>query len=240
MRKMTGWKLRYVSLAVVGLWNLLPATMAWSESYVAGMVGYTVPQDVTRTELTDTGLTNPALPGGTTSSNAKLNNALMYGAKFGHYFDSLPWLGLELESFVTRPNSREQQLTLSVPGIGQLPVQETGSKNRLIVVAANVVARYQMGAFEPYVGVGPGVFFLRQTQAPLTAGQAEYAQSSTRPGLNAEAGLRYRVTDHVSVFGEYKYNYFHFHLSGQADGSYAGTAGLAQLHHFIFGVGYHF
>jgi len=239
MEDKRGAKVRLWLAGALMIGVLAPVTVR-AESYVAGMVGYTVPQDVTRTELTDTGLTNPALPAGTTASNVKLNDSLMYGAKFGHYFDSLPWLGVEVESFITRPNSRQQTLTVSSPGLGQFQVDETGSKNRLIVVAANVVARYRMGQFEPYVGVGPGVFFLRQTQATLTPGTADYAQSSTRPGLNVETGLRFRMTEHVSVFGEYKYNYVHFNLSGQADGNYAGTAGLAQLHHFIFGVGYHF
>src|SRR5262245_27645287 len=65
-----------------------------------------------------------------------------------------------------------------------------------------VVARYQMGKFEPYAGVGLGLYFA-QLKDP-TSGDSS---SSTTPGLNTQVGLRLRITDHIAVFGEWKYNY---------------------------------
>ncbi|MDP1767999.1 MAG: outer membrane beta-barrel protein [Nitrospirota bacterium] len=220
--------------AIWGAWLL----SAHAESYVAGQVGYTVAQDTTRGRVTDPSYVG--LPGGTTASNLSLNNSLMYGMKLGHYFDSTPWLGVELESFMTTPHAPQQRVTLQAPGVGTVLINETGATNRLIVVAPNLVARYRAGAFEPYLGVGPGVFFLHQRQEPLTSGTTAYSQSSTRVGLNTQVGLRYRLTDHVSMFGEWKYNYVRFNLAGQADGPYAGINAVANLHHFVFGVGYHF
>lgn len=224
-------------LAQCALWIALTGS-AHAETYLAGQVGYTVAPDVTQGALA-----NPELagfPAGTSVSNINLNNSVMYGMKLGHYFDSQPWLGVELESFLTSPHVSQQRPRLNVPGTGSIVIQETGATNRLVVLASNLVGRYQMGSLEPYIAVGPGVFFLHQRQAPLTPGTAEYSQSSTRLGLNTQAGLRYRMTDHVSVFGEWKYNYVQFNLSGQADGAYAGTKGIANLHHFVFGIGYHF
>ena len=215
-----------------------PLLSAQAETYIAGQFGYTLAQDTTRGKVTDPGLVG--LPAGTTVSNTTLNNSLMYGAKLGHYFGSTPWLGVELESFVTRPHTPQQRVTLQAPGAGTILLDETGATNRLIVVAPNLVARYQAGAFEPYIGIGPGVFFLHQRQESLTPGGPAYSQSSTRVGLNTQVGLRYRLTDHVSVFGEWKYNYVRFNLSGQADGPYAGINAVANLHHFVFGVAYHF
>lgn len=220
--------------AIWGAWLL----SAHAESYIAGQVGYTLSQDTTRGKVTDPGLVG--LSAGTTASNTTLNNSLMYGMKLGHYFNSTPWLGVELESFMTTPHTPQQRVTLQAPGVGTISLNETGATNRLVVVSPNIVARYQAGAFEPYVGIGPGVFFLHQRQEPLTPGTPVYSQSSTRVGLNTQVGLRYRMTDHVSVFGEWKYNYVRFSLAGQADGPYAGISAVANLHHFIFGVGYHF
>lgn len=215
-----------------------PLLSANAETYIAGQVGYTVAQDTTRGKVTDPGLVG--LPAGTTASNTTLNNSLMYGMKLGHYFDSTPWLGVELESFLTTPHTPQQGVTIQAPGIGTISLNETGATNRLVVVAPNIVARYQAGAFEPYIGIGPGVFFLHQRQEPLVSGTPAYSQSSTRVGLNTQVGLRYRMTDHVSLFGEWKYNYVRFSLAGQADGPYAGISAVANLHHFVFGVGYHF
>lgn len=94
----------------------------------------------------------------------------MYGVKVGHYFESVPWLGVELEGFVTSPHRPQQRLTLAVPGSGNVTVEEGGATNRLMVVSPFLLARYQAGAFEPYVGGGPGLL-LHQQQ--LTSQQAE-------------------------------------------------------------------
>lgn len=228
------------------IWRLVGGCVLWgasllsahAESYIAGQVGYTVVQDTTRGRVTDPSFIG--LPAGTSVANLRLNNSPIYGMKFGRYFDSAPWLGMELESFMTTPHTPQQRVTLQAPGVGTVLLDETGATNRLIVVAPNLMARYQAGAFEPYVGIGPGVFFLHQRQESPAAGATVYSQSSTRVGLNTQVGLRYRMTDHVSVFGEWKYNYVRFNLAGQADGPYAGVSAVANLHHFVGGVGYHF
>ncbi len=228
---------RWLTACVLALWGL-SGMFAQAETYIAGQVGYTLAQDVTNVNAIDPGLVG--LPAGTTVSNVDLNNSLMYGMKLGHYFASTPWLGVELEGFITTPHVPQQQLTLNVPGVGSIPIDQPGATNRLIVMAPNLVARYQAGAFEPYVGVGPGVFFLHQQRAPDAPGGAKYSQSDTRVGLNTQAGLRYRLTDLISVFGEWKYNYVRFSLAGQANGPYFGYQATVNLHNFVFGIGYHF
>ena len=59
----------------------------------------------------------------------------------------------------------------------------------------NVVVRHQMGQFEPYAGVGMGVFF-----ANIKDGQTGESSSSTNVDLNTQVGLRYLVTENVSLF----------------------------------------
>ncbi len=98
------------------------------------------------------------------------------------------------------------------------------------------MVRYQMGQFEPYAGVGMGVFFAR-----LKDGGTGESSSSTTVGLNTQVGLRYLVTQHVSLFGEWKYNRASFDFARssptQATG---GVKGDYSAHHLVFGVGYHF
>jgi opacity protein-like surface antigen len=62
----------------------------------------------------------------------------------------------------------------------------------------NVVVRHQMGPFEPYAGVGLGLFF-----AHVKESQTGESSSSTRPGLNTQLGARYLVTKNVALFGEW-------------------------------------
>ena len=227
-------------------WLVLVALTVWvgsgapvlAETYIAGQVGYTMAEDTARGRINDP--TYAGLPTGTSVSTVDLNNSLMYGMKIGRYFDSLPWLGLELEGFITTPHRPQQRLTLGVPGTGNISVDEPGATNRIVVVSPNIVLRYQAGAFEPDIAAGPGVFFLHQKELGTTPGALTYSQSNTGYGLNTQVGLRYRLTEHVALFGEWKFNYARVDLSGQADAGLYGINTLVTLHHFVFGVGYHF
>lgn len=224
--------------AVLAIWGLSVPYAAQAETYIAGQVGYTLAQDISRGRINDPAYAG--LPVGTTVSTVNLNNSLMYGMKIGRYFDSLPWLGVELEGFITNPNRPQQRLTLGVPGTGNVSVDEPGATNRVVVLSPNVLFRYQAGAFEPYIGAGPGVFFLHQKQFPTTPGGLTYSQSNMGYGINTQVGLRYRFNEHLALFGEWKFNYARVDLSGQADADHYGINSLVTLHHFVFGVSYHF
>jgi outer membrane protein W len=224
----------YIAIALDGV-STFPA---FAETYVSAMVGATLPQDTVRGRVNDPSFLG--LPEGTSISNVQLNKSIVYGAKIGHYFNSMPWLGVELEVFVTTPHRPAQRLTLSIPGSGPFQYEEAGATNRLVVVSPLVMVRYRAGAFEPYAGVGPGVFFLHQEQLTFPGSPSNYSQSNTGYGLNTQVGLRYRLTNHVSMFGEWKYNYGRIDLAGQADVNHFGINAISQLHHFVFGLGYHF
>ena len=60
---------------------LVADTPAQAETYIAGQVGATWPQDY-----------------------LDYDASVMYGAKLGHYFDSMKWLGVETEVFSTSLN----------------------------------------------------------------------------------------------------------------------------------------
>jgi hypothetical protein len=228
---------RWLVVSALAVWGFsgIPAK---AETYVAGQVGYTMAQDTARGRINDP--TYAGLPAGTSVSTVDLNNSLMYGMKVGRYLDSMPWLGIELEGFITNPNRPQQRLTLGVPGTGNISVDEPGATNRVVVVSPNLVLRYQSGAFEPYIAMGPGVFFLHQKQLTTTPGGLTYSQSHTGFGLNTQVGLRYRLTEYVALFGEWKFNYARVNLPGQADAGHYGINTLMTLHHFVFGIGYHF
>ena len=197
-----------------------------AEMYVAGQVGVNIPQKLLDVQWEAGGNT---LDG----NNIVLQNSLMYGAKLGYYFDSLKWLGVETEVFNSTPHVKQQNSTIGSTDFGTVP----GLNLRVLTWApVNIVVRYQLGALEPYAGVGAGLFFSR-----LSDGNG--SSSSTDVGLNGQLGLRYLVTTNVAFFGEYKFNHAklsHSNLTGTGLGVPADVSTDYNAHHIIFGVGYHF
>ncbi len=193
-----------------------------AEMYVAGQVGYTIPYDLTNPEWSMGGA---SLRG----NDLSLHDSVMYGAKLGYYFDSLKWLGVETEVFNATPHLKQQEWVVSGVSLGTIP----GVNLRVLTWApVNIVVRYQMGSLEPYAGVGLGVFFTR-----LSADS--FSSSSTDVGLNTQLGLRYRITPNVAVFGEWKFNHADIsHTNLQGTG--LDVSADYNVHHLVFGVGYHF
>lgn len=157
---------RMVSRSLPGTLSLalglcLSAVPAQSEMYIAGQAGYTVPhlQQLRSVQFS-------ALGTAAQGSDLDLHDSVMYGAKFGYYFESLKFegfqFGLETEVFNTTPNVKQQNLTVGGAPLGVQP----GIDLRVLTWApVNLVVRYQVGAFEPYAGVGMGVLFSRLSQA---------------------------------------------------------------------------
>lgn len=200
-----------------------------AEMYVAGQVGASIPNKFSNVQGVDSSA-------GLTISDLSLQNSLMYGAKLGYYFDSIKWLGVETEVFNSTPHLKQQDVTVSFGGAsatGNFPGQSVRVLNWAPI---NIVVRHQMGGFEPYAGVGMGVFF-----ANLKDGASGESSSSTNVGLNTQLGLRYKVTENVAVFGEWKYNRASLNFSEssptQATGGFKGDY---SANIFAFGVGYHF
>ena len=117
----------------------LSLTSANAETYIAGQVGYTISHDARGVEVIDPQFASPPLPSGTTSSNIDLKNAIMYGMKIGHYFNAVPWLGVEVEGFITTPHVLQQKVTLWAQVPSATPVswspQERRSCTWFVIVA---------------------------------------------------------------------------------------------------------
>jgi opacity protein-like surface antigen len=196
-----------------------------AELYVAGQVGAHMPNDASNVAWGGPG----ALFAG---SELSRQTSLMYGAKLGYYFDQLKFgkfnLGIETEVFNATPHVQQQGAT-----IGNLSGILLGLSNRVLMWAPVVVlVRYQAGAFEPYAGVGIGLFF-----SNLAArGQSD---TDTNVGLNTQAGIRYRVNQNLSLFTEWKYNYANIEHDNIA-GSALSLSYDYNVHIVAGGIGYHF
>lgn len=210
-----------VSLFILFLWMWLLPSYASAEMYVAGMAGYTAPNDLTNVKGT----------GGASVlsfSDLDLQSSVAYGGKVGYFFPALNWLGVETEVYNTTPHVKQQPVTVSGFGLSFPLGTQPGFSLQVLTWGINAVVRYPGKTFQPYAGVGLGMFFAHAT----FQGQSD---SDTAPGLNALAGLRIFATDHVALFAEYKYN--------RASFSFPNAIGLEadySANIFMGGLSYHF
>lgn len=163
------------------------------------------------------------------------------GIKFGRYFDTLPWLGVEIETNFSRHAIRRQQVSLSPPLPGG-PASLTYPFDRFYIwdMQLNLLARYgffkdkevTFGRLQPYIGIGPGFEVLY--------GETDSAKNFA---IEALAGLKYMVTEKIGVFCEYKFSY-QFDVEYEQvriNGSPEVRMSFNVPHHrFVLGVSYHF
>jgi outer membrane protein W len=216
----------------------LSAPKAYADTYISAQFGATLPS-VMGNGLRDNDLTGSFISGSTVSDQS-LASSILYGGKIGHYFRAVPWLGLEAEVYHTTPHIKQQFVTFSGPSGPVGTLEFPGLNFRVLTVAPfNVVMRYHKTRLQPYISVGPGIFFARIKDPSLTA---DNTQSSTSLGLNAQAGLRYYITRHLVVFGEGKFNYSRFHFDETPSGNFNlyGFDTTYQMFHVSFGLSYHF
>jgi opacity protein-like surface antigen len=211
------------NLMLVVLILLGSSTLAQAESYVSGFIGTTFKATGGDIEIKD-----PLFPPGTTADTFDLKSSLVYGGKVGHFLNNIRWLGFEAEAFTTTPDIKEQTRTLRTPAGASLDATFAESDVRVTTLAFNVIARYPGTLLQPYVGAGVGLFFA----------DVGDDQSDTAPGLNLLAGLRLMIFQHLSLFGEYKYNRVDFSFSPTSEA--LGVDTTYEAHHLVFGASFHF
>jgi opacity protein-like surface antigen len=216
--------------------TMLIATVlpSYAEMYVGGQFGLSLPNSFSNVA----GLgTDSSLKG----SDLDLATSPLYGAKVGYFFPRLNWLGVEGEFFYSNPHMKQQSSTSTGtfntpfgPVTGTTTQNVAGAHVRMMTGAINVIARYPGKRFQPYIGVGFAMNWARFSSPELRSGRAQVA-SDTSPGFNALAGMRFFMTKHVALFGEYKYTKSSFDFGNnvlfQADYS---------AHNFVAGVSLHF
>jgi opacity protein-like surface antigen len=202
-----------------------------AELYVAGQIGAHMPNDASNVMVNVSG----TQVGG---SDLALQNSLMYGGKLGYYFDQVKLgkfnLGIETEMFIATPHIKSQAVT-----IGSITGTQPGLLNRVLTWAPVVVlVRYQAGAFEPYAGVGLGLFFSNLI-AKNNLSANDISDTRTHVGLNTQVGIRYRVNQNLSLFTEWKYNHANIEHHGIGGIPFSMSYDY-NVHIVAGGIGYHF
>ena len=227
---------------------LLAVPSACGETYIAGQFGFAVPGSLSDDDVTSSFLSSSLGPNVTaTHGDLELSTSLVYGGKVGHYFNSARWFGLEAEVFHATPHIDQQvhTLTIQTPTIPAVTGRATfqGAYFRVLTLAPfNVMFRYHKTRLQPYVGVGPGIFFARIKGEGLAPDSQESTSDNARLGLNAKVGAEYSVTRQLTAFAEWKFNYAHFKFN-ENENLFPfpyGFDAAYTMHLVSFGVGYHF
>lgn len=257
---------KFLTVGIAIAYLTIFPSFAHSEWYVSGYGGMsttgnlsdvTMPQHGQRLAFQQFPFADPSVGAGSltqtfSASDIKLESSPIFGGKAGYFFTEgkLPWLGVEVEAFTSKPSIKAQTLTTKhdifytpSPSTEQFPCLPgtcpearvnndtlvlTGSDLRVITVAFNVIARYPGQMLQPYVGVGVGAFYFKGTE--------QFDGRQVYPGLNALAGLRLLVTEEWGVFVEGKYNLANV---SNFDPNF-GLSGTYSVFHGVAGVAYHF
>lgn len=208
---------------------LMPQAVG-AEWYAGGQLGGLFPSTLDQVDIQGTGL-----PAGSRLSEVDLSNSFVFGAKAGYYFEQRgwEWLGLETEVFHANPDISSQSIKTSLPpgfifvappscaGQASCSLATDGADLSVTTWAPLVLkARYQRGPWQPYVGVGLGLFF-------ASTNALGPSMSTTAPGLVTQVGLEYKLTDRLGLFGEWKYNRADLSFSGsgsRVDATYKANA----------------
>lgn len=187
--------------------NGLLTTKAQAEWYVGGYGGVAAPGGLSNTTVSD-----PTLGGGVTNAHINdlaLKSGLLGGAKGGYFFESRPWLGIETDLYTLKPDVTQQTIVGGTAS-GRVFAQSIGpSSLRLSVWAVNLIIRSPSMSeiFQPYGGIGYGLFFATGSEGGL-----EHTQIN--PGFQFVAGARYVLTPEWAFFGEFKYNNTEIRFNG--------------------------
>ncbi len=198
------------AISVVGIWF---ADQVKAETYIAGQFGVVFPRDVTSENITNAG--SPPSKG----AGVDYKTSAAAGVKIGHYFNTLRFLGVELDYLHSNPHLAQK---------GPL----AGEYFRVDAYTLNLLLRYPGEMFQPYLGFGPSLMYATANDSTFT----RESQRDRKIGINAELGTRYMFRKNVALFGEWRLQHARFHYPETTSFNSYQAAYTAQS--LLFGISF--
>jgi opacity protein-like surface antigen len=157
------------------------------------------------------------------SGDVEYDSSFTVGGRVGGWIGKYFGVGLDVFHFESNPkNSSIEQgnLAFALDLMARFPFL--------------VNAEMPHGRLQPYVTVGPAIFVSNLDVPGFSEGR------STSLGFKGGAGLKFLITQHIGLFGEYRYTYFkstHDFEIGSVSGEMTQRIGT---HHFVGGLAIHF
>jgi opacity protein-like surface antigen len=147
---------------------------------------------------------NAGAAGGGTFSDVDFKTGLTWGGRFGHYFESLPFLGvavdlLNFSSDISRSDGA---------GAGSFDLSTTAvAVDLLLRLPLLKTADAPKGRLQPYVGAGVPVFFTTVTPRNTTLFRNHQPDTAVAVGYSATGGIAFQVFSNLMLFAEYRFNH---------------------------------
>jgi opacity protein-like surface antigen len=200
------------------------ASLAQAEWYAGAQLGGNISTNLS-------GITATGFGSSVSIPDQTPKGGLVYGAKLGYYTSPLYknlGIGLEAEVFQSSMSTSYTSPSLNVDT----------NLNVTTLAPLSFMVRYQLGNIEPYAGVGPAILFSNlSASASVPGGSGTASASSVDLGFITKAGVRYKVTQHIAAFAEWKYTQASMGFSAPGVGTISGDYSSQMA---VVGVGYHF
>ena len=181
--------------------------------------------------------------------NVKWDGSSLVGGRAGYWFETVPWFGMGLDAFRFYPDIPTQTIPGTIQGVTQ-PVTLKAIDYSVTAVAFDVVRlrvplrqsqEFPKGQLQPYLAVGPALFFTRATNT-LNGELDTKTATDTSLGIKAGAGASWQLLKHMAVFGEYRFTHF------RAEPVFNSTISSLRVplesdintHHFLGGISVRF
>jgi len=155
---------------------------------------------------------------GTFTGEIDFDKEIVLGYRIGYWFERLPWMGISLEVSYFEPGvDRDNDLTI-------IPITPL----LMLRVPLLKSAQYPTGEWQPYVAIGPGIFYSR-----IDIGA--YDDTQWDVGLDVRAGLKKMFSSNFGVLVEYRYTTF----SPEFDDPIVDDFEI-ETHHAVIGISVNF
>ena len=192
---------------------------AYAEWYVGGAVGIAIPHNVDDLDISGSGFSVDI-------SSFSPDTAFAGGIKGGYFFESIPYLGMEINWSISAPDVDTETINATITGtptglyvgrttgdfIGSVDVDSVSSFGFLAMLrVTDEDASKEYFGMQPFLGLGFTVSTLDVKSATIfdTAGTqlgtTGSSDSATDIGFLLSAGLNYIVSDNIKVYSEYKF-----------------------------------
>ena len=208
----------YLMVPVLSL-SMIFNQSAYAEWYVGGAVGVAIPHNVDDLAVSGSGFSVDI-------SSFSPDTAFAGGIKGGYFFESIPYLGMEINWSISAPDVDTETINATITGtptglyvgrttgdfIGSVDVDSVSSFGFLAMLrVTDEDASKEYFGMQPFLGLGFTVSTLDVKSATIfdTAGTqlgtTGSSDSATDIGFLLSAGLNYIVSDNIKVYSEYKF-----------------------------------
>jgi opacity protein-like surface antigen len=206
-------------VAVLILWRLTMVAPAWAEwSFDVYMGGAFFPNG-------DFTLENA------TSETADFKDTFVVGGRLGYWFQSVPYLGVafDVSYLATEPSGGALRDAFDEVDLNRVLLSGL-ARLRLQLLRSRTVPQ---GHLEPYVAVGP---LLSVAKLDVKVDD----DTNTDIGLDARAGLNFRISRLIGVFAEYRLTWVDQTFRFSIDGVRSTVETDPTTHHLLGGLSFRF